>query len=169
MTTTPANAKQAAAPTWVLLADEGRARILQTTKPGRDLEEVEELTDAAAHAHNADFRHDAYGRRSPSDSAGGPIKSMAGTATSAAGEEKLDHEADLFARRVADRLADAQRAHRFDRLRIVAAPRFLGRLRKQLSREVSDSVLDELDKDLLQLDRRSLTERLYPAGDNAAA
>ena len=62
----------------------------------------------------------------------------------AAGEDKLDHEAELFARRVA------------------AAPRFLGRLRKALDPEVAKTVTGEIDKDLLQLDRRALQQRLFP-------
>ncbi|MFZ5545498.1 MAG: host attachment protein [Pseudomonadota bacterium] len=156
-------------PTWIVLADNGRARILQTRQPGRDLEEVEEFTDAAAHAHNADFRHDATGRRAPADSYGGAanVTTMAGNATASAGEDKLDHEAERFARQVAERLVQAKRQQRYERLRIVAAPKFLGRLRKVLPQEVSEAVVDEIDKDLLQLDRRELTQRLYP-GDGRA-
>lgn len=98
-------------PTWIVLADSGRARILQTASPGRDLEELEELSDAAAHAHNADFRHDAIGRRSPSDGHGGApnINTMPGNATTSAGEDKLDHEAERFARQVVERLVQARR------------------------------------------------------------
>jgi len=142
--------------TWVVLADEGRARILEMRKPGKDLAELEEMTDAAAHADNADLRRDAYGRR------GGDDIRMGGNAMSSAGEEKLDHEAELFARRVAERLAQAYGQGRFERLRIAAAPRFLGRLRKVMDPQVAKTVVDELDKDLLQLSRRELTQKLYP-------
>ena len=145
--------------TWVVVADEGRARILSRQGPGEDLKELELLEDPAAHAHNADFRHDAYGRRAPGRTA------LPASATSSAGEEKLDHEAELFAHRLALRLTDAHRQHRFDTLRIAAAPRFLGRLRKALDTEVSALVDQEIDKDLLQLDARTLTQRLY--GDAA--
>ena len=150
-------------PLWVLLADEGRARILELREEGADLQEVEELTDAAAHADNADLRRDAYGRRAGSGT------NLASSNTESAGEEKLDHEADLFARRVAERLMQAHRQQRYSQLRIAAAPRFLGRLRKHLDAEVMQVLVDELDKDLLQLDRRELTQRLFPnqadAGD----
>lgn len=139
--------------TWIVLADEGRARILAMQDPGSDLAEVEEMTDAAAHADNADLRHDAYGRR------GGSDLRMGGNATASAGEEKLDHEAELFARRVAERLAQAHAQGRFERLRIAAAPRFLGRLRQVLAPQVAKTVVDELDKDLLQLSRRELTQK----------
>jgi protein required for attachment to host cells len=152
--------------TWIVLADAGRARILQARQPGRDLEEVEELTDAAAHAHDADFRHDATGRRAPADSHGGAPsqQTMPGNATTSASEDKLELEADRFARRVAERLAQAHRQHRYERLCIAAAPKFLGRLRKVLPHEVSEVVVEEIDKDLLQLDKRELAQRFNPAG-----
>jgi protein required for attachment to host cells len=145
-----------AAPSWVLLADEGRARILE--RQGDELQQLDELTDAGAHADNADFRRDAHGRRAGSGTL------VAGNQTESAGEDKLDHEADLFARRVAARLAEAHGAGRYGALRIAAAPRFLGRLRKHLDDAVRQSVVEEIDKDLLQLDRRSLAERLFPDG-----
>jgi len=144
-------------PTWIVIADEGRARILAMREPGTDLAELEEMTDAAAHADNADLRRDAYGRRSGAD------LGMGGNAMASAGEEKLDHEAELFARRVAERLAQAHAQGRFEHLRIAAAPRFLGRLRKVLDPQVAKTVIDELDKDLLQLSRRELTQKLYPS------
>jgi len=142
--------------TWIVLADEGRARILSRSSDDQDLRELEVLEDPAAHAHNADFRHDAYGRRAPTGAAAQPSSAM-----SSAGEEKLDHEAELFARRLALRLAEAHQQQRFAHLRIAAAPRFLGRLRKVLPREVSDSVDEEIASDLLQLDERTLTQRFY--------
>ncbi|HJV63542.1 MAG TPA: host attachment protein [Albitalea sp.] len=144
-------------PTWIVLADEGRARILAMRDAGGDLADVEEMTDAAAHADNADLRRDAYGRRG-----GGGDARMGGSTTTSAGEDKLDHEAELFARRVAERLAQAHAQGRFERLRIAAAPRFLGRLRKALDAETAKTVVDELDKDLLQLNRRELTRKLFP-------
>jgi protein required for attachment to host cells len=151
-------------PIWIVLADEGRARILQWRKPGSDLEDVEELSDAGAHADEADLNRDAAGRRAPPDAHGSRPgdTTMPGNATVSPRESKLEHEADLFARRVAQRLAEAHRQHRFERLRIAAAPKFLGRLRKALDKEVSGAVEDEIDKDLLQLDRRTLTQRFFP-------
>jgi protein required for attachment to host cells len=147
-----------AAPIWVVLADEGRARILERRDSGQDLQDVEELTDPAARADNADQPRDAYGRR-----AGGGAQGIQGHTTASAGEDKLDHEADAFARRLAEHLAQAHRQQRYEQLHIVAAPRFLGRLRKQLDPEVKQAVQAELDKDLLQLDRRTLTQRLFPS------
>jgi protein required for attachment to host cells len=135
-------------PTWVVVADEGCARFFSHSAD-EELTPVDELTDAGAHADNADLRRDAYGRRGSS-------------VTSSAGEDKLGHEAEGFARRIAERLAQAHREQRYVELRIAAAPRFLGRLRRVLDPEVAKTVVEEIDKDLLQLDRRELTRRLFP-------
>jgi len=140
--------------TWIVLADEGRARILEMRAPGTDLAEVEEITDAAAHADNADLRRDAYGRRG-GGTAGPPL---GGATVSSAGEDKLAHEAELFARRIAGWLMEAHQRGRFARLRIAAAPKFLGRLRQVLDPQISKLVDEEIDKDLLPLGTREIAQ-----------
>ena len=144
-------------PLWVLVADESRARILNWPGRGHDLEAVEELTDAAARADRADLRRDAYGRRG-----GGDLR-MGGNTTSSASDDELHLEAAGFARRVAQWLADAQLKGRFEVLRIVAAPRFLGLLRKALPPAVAQRVTDDAPQDLVQLNQRELTVRLFSA------
>jgi len=141
---------------WILVADAAVARILTLPAPGADLEDVEQLTDAAAHARRADLRRDAYGRRG-----GGDLR-MGGNATSSASDDEQHREAAAFARRVAERLGEAYRQQRFDALRLVAEARFLGLLRKALPPEVAAVVQDEIDSDLVHADRRELTERLFP-------
>jgi protein required for attachment to host cells len=121
------------------------------------LQEVDELTDAAAHAGEAALQRDAQGRRGHGGM--GQVSSV----TTSAGADKLAQEADLFARRVAHYLAQAQQQQRFGALHIAAAPRFLGRLRQHLGAPVQQLVEQELDKDLLQLDRRELSRRLFGA------
>jgi protein required for attachment to host cells len=145
--------------TWIVVADEGRARVLEPRAAGTDLAEIEELTDAAAHADNADLRHDAYGRRGGGNLGDVGGHRMGGNATASAGEEKLDHEAELFARRLAQWLLEAHRKGRYARLRLAAAPRFLGRLRKQLDPQVSQAIVEEVDKDLVGLPAHELTQR----------
>ncbi len=135
--------------TWVVVADEAIARFLERPDDGGDLREVDQLTDPAARADRADLRRDAHGRRGS-------------TVTASAGDDELHQEAALFARRVAERLAEAQQKQHHGALRVVAAPRFLGYLRKALPRQVSDAVVDELDKDLVRLDPRALTQQLFP-------
>lgn len=151
-------------PTWIVVADEGRARILAQAQRGEELQELHELTDAAAHADEADLRRDAHGRRAHGGT--GQVSSV----TTSAGADKLELEAELFADRVAQYLAQALQQQRYGVLHIAAAPRFLGRLRQHLSPQVQQVVAQELDKDLLQLDRRELAQRFFgtePAHDSS--
>jgi protein required for attachment to host cells len=140
--------------TWVVVADEGLARIFSLPPGGADLVEVETLADAGARADAADLRRDAYGRRA----GGGTLSGSYPTAS--AGPDELHLEAGLFARRVAQWLTEARQARRFDKLKIAAAPRFLGLLRKALSADVADVVTEDIDKDLIHLSVRELTQRL---------
>jgi len=140
--------------TWVVVADEAIARVLERSEDGEVLEPVEELTDAAAHAKGEDLRRDAVGRRASPDGRG--------RATTSAGEDPRHQEAQLFARRVAAYLSAALHKRRFDDLRLVAAPRFLGLLRSSLDAEVRRCVRVELDKDLVHLVDSEIEARLFP-------
>ena len=157
---------------WVLVADEAIARILRWPDDGDELEDVEAMTDPAAHAREGDFQRDAAGRRAGSAPQGSSRSTQqqrlrgASSVTASAGEENVHLEAQAFARRVAAHLAEALRQKRFDELRIVAAPRFLGHLRKELDPQVQAAISDELNKDLIHEDNGALTKRLFGAAEN---
>lgn len=137
---------------WVLVADEGVARLLRLPEEGGDLEDVTTLTDAAAHADKADLRRDAEGRRGNS-------------VTSSAGVDELHQEAIGFAARVAKTLDDGFGNGEVTALRIVAAPRFLGLLRKAISPQIAKIVLDEINVDVVHESLGELTTRLFPERD----
>lgn len=149
---------------WVLVADESIARIVSLSGKGGAAEPVEELTDAAAHAEAVDLERDSQGRRA-GGAPPGPAGSLAAnrgasTATASAGQGPQHLEAEKFARRVAERLDERLRQGRFDELQIVAAPRFLGLLRKALSPAVQSTVTRQIDKDLIHASNDELTRRL---------
>ena len=151
---------------WVLVADEALARILRWPEEGDELEDVEAITDPAAHAREGDFQRDAAGRRAGSAPQGSrqgtPQQRLRSSAsvTASAGEDDLHLEGQSFARRVAAHLAEALRQKRFDELRIVAAPRFLGLLRAELEPAVKAVVREELDKDLVHASDDDIAKRL---------
>jgi len=68
-----------------------------------------------------------------------------------------------FAREVGRYLDRARLDHRFDQLVLVAPPKFLGVLRKELDKEVEKLVADELPKDLAGFSAREL-ERYFAKG-----
>ena len=154
---------------WILVADEGIARVLASRGDSAPLEEVEKITDAGARADNADLRRDAYGRRAQATVQGdaghpGAHAGRMATVTSSAGEDEIHQEAQLFARRVAKLLEEARNRQRFDELVVIAPPRFLGLLRKALPQSVCSVVTRELDKDYRQLSNNDVQQRMAADG-----
>lgn len=145
---------------WVVVADEGRAKFFAPPSDGAPLDEIEQLTFESARASEADLRRDAHGRR-----AGGDPRSPGGSITASAGAAPLELEAERFSNRIAEYLAAAERAGRFERLYLIAAPRLLGRLRGCITPAVRQRIAGDADKDLAALDARALTQRLFPAVD----
>lgn len=140
--------------TWVLVADEAIARILEKPRKG-DLVPVEELTDPDAHAKESEMHHGQHGRRAAFGGNGGTQ-----AVVSASDSERHQH-AQAFAARIARRLADGRNEKRYDALHLVAAPRLLGYLRKTLDPNVAATVVSSLDKDLVQESNAELTQRLF--------
>lgn len=159
--------------TWVLVADEAIVRVLRRPSNGGTLEPVHAMTDPDAHGRDADFRHDAVGRRTGGSSArfasGGQHGFAHGANATASAADTGQHQAAaVFAKQVADWLHAACLQHRFDELHVAAAPRFLGLLRKAFSKQVTERVVREIDKDWVQTDDTVLTERLFPAPAGSA-
>lgn len=157
---------------FVVVADEAIARILQWPEVGDELESVEEMTDPDAHAQGADGHDDSQGRRAAgANQAANPtshhrIRSAA-SVTASAGEDDQHQQATRFAKRVADRLQALHQKGSFQSLEIVAAPRFLGLLRKELSAGVADAVTMSLNKDLIHSTNDDLSSRIRKAREAA--
>lgn len=105
------------------------------------------LSDPIAHLHDRDLKSDRPGRFSNHAPLAGGRRGA--TAHHGTGGERSPrkHEAALFAGRIARQLELSQRNDEFDRLVVMAAPAFLGLLRKALPDSVH--VAAEVGKDLL--------------------
>lgn len=146
------------ATTWIVAADASRARVLQVA--GRErLDEVENLLNPEGRLHNREINSDAKGRFAGPDRPGGH--------SSDDEEHTVEHANEVFAKRVGDYLDKARIEHRFDQLVLVAPPKFLGALRKELDKEVEKLVADELPKDLAWFSEREL-ERYFAKGSGRA-
>lgn len=141
---------------WVLVADEAVAHVYALPSPGATLQEVHTLTDPDAHAKDAEMRHDGHGRRGGTE--------HPSNATTSAGLEESHQHAEVFAGTVAHWLAESLQAGRYQSLRVVAAPRFLGLLRKAWSKQVAAVITDDDNHDLTHLRADELTARLFPTG-----
>jgi protein required for attachment to host cells len=136
--------------TWIVTADASRARILQVAGRENALTEVEDLVNPQGRMHNREINSDAAGRFRGPDRPGGH----------ASGDENrtVDHHAELFAKRVGEFLDKARNERRYERLYLLAAPKFLGQLRKELGKETEKLVADELAKDLSWFNLRELED-----------
>ena len=143
---------------WLIVADEAVAHVYEWQGAKTQLKEVETLTHPAAHAREAEMRHDAHGRFGQGRKAG----HIRGGPTSVSASAGMDHEhreGVEFAAHLSQWLAEAQREGRYQHLKVAAAPKFLGMLRKELSPQVAAVVLDELPKDLVHESRADLERR----------
>lgn len=135
---------------WVLVADNSRARIFSADKPASALQEIQDFTHPEARLHEGDLVTDKGGRDQ------GP---SGGHGVSHEQAHKVDG-ADKFASHVCSELDSARAAGSFDKLYVVAAPTFLGLLRKHQSNILKQLVAGEVDKNLSTQDPMSIRKHL---------
>jgi protein required for attachment to host cells len=153
--------------TWIIAADSSRARILQVTDRGQHLEEIEDLLNPEGRAHDRELISDAHPRFSGHGGVGKPSShSTGGPANDREEPSAQEHATELFAKRLADYLDKARTGQRYERLHLIAPPKFLGRLRKALGKDTARLVAEELPKDLSWLNAREIEAR-YLARANA--
>lgn len=125
--------------TWILVADEGRARLFAGERLDGELLEVAGFAHPAAH-HPESEAQDRLPRVQESV---GSARHAIQPRTSAE-----DKQADAFARALGEVLEDGRVQARYERLILVAAPRFLGRLRSALDPQVARLVSHSADMDI---------------------
>ena len=137
---------------WVMVADSSRATLYSTDSTVGALQEIESFDHPAARQHVQELTSDLPGRAF--DSAGQGRHAM---------EQRTDpkqQEAITFAKELSKQLDTAAVQQAFDRLVLVAAPAFLGLLRKQLSDVTQKLIGTEIAKDLTRLDAGALRAHL---------
>jgi protein required for attachment to host cells len=142
------------ATTWIIAADSSRAKILQVADRERKLLEVDDLVNPQARLQDRQLQTDAEPRFN-----GRPDR----PASDREAEGAVEHSVRVFAREIGRYLDQARTQHRYDELVIVAPPKFLGAVRKELGKEVEKLVVDELPKDLSRFNTREI-ERYFEQG-----
>ncbi len=125
--------------TWVLVADGGKARILENLGPGKGVHQVSGLEEDLLLPPNRELQSDRPGRGFES---AGPTRHA---------YETSDPHRELkrtFAVHLMERLAGLHAKGMFDRLVLVAPPAMLGNLRAEMSSALSSSLAGELARDL---------------------
>jgi protein required for attachment to host cells len=127
--------------TWIVAADAGRARILQVVGRKHQLVEIQDFVNPKGRMHDRELITDTHPRQETT---------------------AVEHETELFAKQI-DRYLDRARVKGlFDKLHLVAPPKFLGLLRHNLGKETAKRVAGEIDKDLSWLDVRELEKYVVP-------
>jgi protein required for attachment to host cells len=122
--------------TRVIVADNARARIFTSHTTMNQLQEIEGFVHPEAHLSESELVADSPGKsRNPHGSLD--------PSTSA-----KDHEAQDFARLLARHLKELHSQQHFEQLILIASPRFLGMLRKELPSPLDQLVTQTIDKDL---------------------
>lgn len=125
--------------TWILVADEARARLFEAGYTDGELLELAAFAQPAARHPEADMRD-----RLPR------VQESAGSARHAIAPrtDESDKLADEFARALCDALDEGRHQLRYERVILIAPPRFLGRLRATLDPQVARMVSHSSDKDI---------------------
>jgi len=128
---------------WVVVADEAKARIFSVEKPVDPLVEIEVLSSTEASELEQDLVTDKAGR------------GVSSSGNKFAFDDKSAHKeqyAIQFAKEVSKYLDKNLHAKAFGKLHLIAAPRFLGLLRKELNKGVDAVISLQLDKDLTMME-----------------
>jgi protein required for attachment to host cells len=137
--------------TWVLVADTYRARFFGADRPASPLIELRDLTSPEARLHEGELVSDKGGR---------DVNPIAGSHALGDNRGHKQDIADRFAQQVCDLLEGARVAGELSKLYVIAAPAFLGLLRKHQSSSLKHLVAGEIDKCLAAQDAASIRRQL---------
>lgn len=141
-------------PTWILVADHARARLFSPNQDAGALTELKDFVNPEGMHPAQAYSHERSPRTFESV---GAARHAIEPHTSA--EEKV---ARRFAHELAEALEHGRVEQRFERLLLVAPPRFLGTLQEVLNKHVRACVSAHLDKDLTLLPREQILPHLTP-------
>ncbi len=137
--------------TWILVADNTRARFFTAETPSSALEEIDDLMHSEGRLHDKEMTTDLPGKIKNADGSGHAFEQPT---------DPKKHEADNFANRVAQHIESAHNTKKFEQLLIIAEPSFLGLLRKHLPDHIKTHVNFELDKNITGLSAADIRKHL---------
>ena len=151
----------------IVIANQSEAQFHDSVGPTRALKAAGRLLNPAARLHDRDLESDRPGRVFNFAAASGKRRGASPRHAANGGRSTHQHVAEKFARRIGQELHRAHAAGRFDRLVLIAAPAFLGRLRRALPPEVRACVASAVAKDMIGQDfepGQFLTNAVYAGG-----
>ena len=137
----------------VIVAESSRARIFEMKNPAQPLTEIRDMVHTESRAHARDLTSDLPGRSF--DSRGQGRHAL---------EPSMDikeHEAWIFAEQLASYINLACRNNNLERLYLVAAPEFLGKLRDELDATTKRHIARQLNLNLVSMDEATIRKHLF--------
>jgi protein required for attachment to host cells len=152
--------------TWIVSADSGRARIFAETAVNKPLQEIEDITNSVARVRTLDTITDKMAPIAAGKSSHGSGGALP-TSQYEPQQTPEDREMELFAKEICTYLQRGKQNGRFDRLALVAAPAFLGALRKHLDPQLKPLISYELNKDYTHSNAEQLRAQIHAHRENA--
>jgi protein required for attachment to host cells len=141
---------------WVLVCDAARGRLFEVHEGHAPWNLVETFSHESSRERSSDLATDHVGSSSPK---GASVHHNALAPSSTPKEVEQGH----FVHTLKAALEQARQANRFKRWVLVAPPHFLGMLKKELTPELSHSLMATVDKDLSRHELPELAEHLRDA------
>lgn len=136
---------------WVVVASRERARFFAGPGLQAPLEEVSEVINTEARLQEQDLNTDRLGKNRDD----GPGAHGYGVRDTAVKRSAMD-----FARDVVDQIDKARITGAFEQLSVIAAPEFLGMLRKCYPSALEKLVIEEVAKDVADSDEKTIRSNL---------
>jgi protein required for attachment to host cells len=137
-----------------MVAHDAGARVFENDGPGKGLQLIEEIDHPEGRERDQDINADRPGRSFRKNS-GDPRR-----AAMSRSEGPRERVVSDFARAMAEKLKQGRVENQYERLVLVAPPRFLGLLRSSLDGPTAQLLVGSLNKDLASTKQAELIEHL---------
>ena len=138
--------------TWILSANRSIASLFESDWPGKSMRRLQDIPHPQGRMQNQDIDSDIPGR--VFDSFG------EGRHSTSPKQEPTEHIAQQFALDLAEMLNKGRLTHAYDKLILIAEPKFLGVLRAALDKNTESLVIQTVNKELLDVKVEDLAEYL---------
>ena len=136
--------------TWILSANRSGASLFESD--GKSMRRLQDIPHPQGRMHNRETGTDKPGRSFDSFGQG---RHAMGTE-----QEPVEHIAQQFARDLAELLNKGRVDHVYDKLVLMAEPKFLGLLRAALDKNTAVLVVQTISKDLPNINEQDLAKYL---------
>ena len=139
--------------TWILSANRSSASLFESDWPGTLMRRLQDIPHPQGRMQNKDIDTDKPGR--VFDSIG------QGRHSTSPKQEPTEHIAQQFALNLAEILNRGRLTHAYDKLILVAEPKFLGILRAALDKNTAGLITQSVNKELVDVKEKDLAEYLH--------